>query len=329
MKKRSKLRSVMFIPPMLVLSIMWSTNSNAMNPLIMPQLIDANVFRTLAVVEDDKEEYVTRPEEIEKEAEDLIDQKSIDEAALEVVVQTEGALPKEVSSAEVGVEISEEGQVDEIDETETEEKQDEVACVQKVETEDISEEMEKLRVAMISEFTEFFKTAFLPMYLNYFTAKSFKAPEVYQGLAGIPAQNQNFGAGLGLNLLSLSDYFNTRSIGMTTPFTQNVYNITNEYQTGFNSGSANPMSVPFSNTNFNDSMSPQMMNHATASSYSYNFNSLSVQNHSRFDQMNAQNKVVPISNPGIAPASVMNPGAVNTQPRANTTLPTMMHTIHE
>lgn len=335
MKSRTRLRTTLRAPlrlsPLLVLLALGTGNSYGVIPLLPSHFANTEIFRIPAVVDDEKDEYVTKADNIIEENSIDIEQKSIDEASDEVMVLIEGGMPKVALSAE-DEEKEEEGEkeVSKVDSADNP-SEDKVVC----ETEDTKEstpatEIEKISIQVMNQFSEFMKTAFIPMYMNYLATKSFKAPEVYTGFAGVPASNQNFGSGLGLNLLSLSDYFNTRSLGIASPFTQNVYNISGDFHMG---SAMSPMQAPSTNFNMasinnNSFVTPEPGFIQTANTFpSFNFNSASIHNQSRFDQMNAQN-IAPASATVTPPVS-LNSKMINTAPRSNIALPSMINTIGE
>lgn len=306
MKKRSKTYStLMLVPPMVLMALIWSPSSNAIDiKSFLPETLTA---RTLAVIKGEQDTSVAQPEHIKFE--DILDedQPTIEEATQEVVENTEGALPKKVEEekevvvAEVKVETTEDDEVGEVSaqeesvdkSKEEEEEIDQVACNVEKKKKTLTQEVESQEQDIMAQFNDFFQAVMVPMMANYISSQSFKAPPVQTGFTGIPAQNTNFGAGLGLNLMSLSDYFNARSMGFGAS-TINNYNVTGDFYNGAynNTMGSTPMGLNSNGMNgmnqFNAGMSQTMFNSATASPHTFNFG-MAVQDHSRFDQMRPQN----------------------------------------
>lgn len=312
MKKRSKTYStLMLVPPMVLMALIWSPSSHAID--IKSFLPETFTARTLAVIEGEQATSAAQPEDVELEGILNEDQQSIEEAAQEVVERTEGALPKkqdDVSAEEqlitkIKIETSEDKEVGEVAELEElAEEIDQVTCNVKKKT--LTQEVESQEQDIMAQFNDFFQAVMVPMMANYISNQSFRAPPVQTGFTGIPAQNTNFGSGLGLNLMSLSDYFNARSMGFGAS-TINNYNVTGDFYNGAynNTMGSTPMGLSSNGMNginqFNAGMSQTMFNTATASPHTFNFG-MAVQDHSRFDQMNTQNSQAPVVT-GPAPAA--------------------------
>ena len=343
MKKRSKLCSnLMLIPPMVLLALVWSPGSSAFD--ITSHLPDFLTKRTLAVDTENQSKEITKPEDIV--VEDTVEevQKSIEEAASEVVEQTEGSLPLDIKEKhELEKQIALEFKTEEEKEIPAEEKEeialatktkekeehvskisiksehikkkkknkkkkDQITCEKEEKKKTLTEEVAEQERDIMAQYQDFFKAVMVPMMANYISSQSFKAPQLQMGFAGIPAQNTNYGAGLGLNLLSLSDYYNSRSLGFGGNTTINNYNVTGDYYNG-----AYNNSIP--QNQFNPMMSEQTFSSATASPYGFNFGNMAIQDHSRFDQMNAQNVQIP-SAPAVESAPVITPMVTGPAPAA-------------
>jgi len=305
MKKRNNsYRSLMLVPPMVMMALIWSGNSHAFDT--KSPLDDFFSARKLAVIEGDQETLVTRPEDIKEEDTKVEEQTPIEEVADAIVEETEGSFPKKTEEMdEGGLEIQEEdeevvaeGEKENTDEVgqEKEDNKDLVACEKTEKKKSLAQEVKEQEKDIMQQYQDFFQAVMVPMMANYISTREFKAPPVQYGFTGIPAQNTNFGAGLGLNLLSLSDYYNAKSLGHGN-MTVNNYNVTGDFYNGaYNGTTHSNQQNPYGMNKFNPMMSQQMFDSATTSPYNFNFGGMAVQDHSRFDQMNSQNVQTPILN---------------------------------
>lgn len=333
MKSRKSTSFLMFVPPMLLLTIMWSSTASAvdiksfLNPV--PGIFSS---RNLAVIEGDKEEFVTRPEDISNEDLDE-EQVSIAEASDEVLEKTPGGLPaaeKEEITEVAEVEKEVVAEVKDIAKVEKEEKKkDTVVCETSDEAESLTETITNQEQFIMQELIAFFQTVTIPKLMQFINAQSFRAPELYTGYSGIPARTDNFSGGLGLNLHSMSDIYNMGSMSRTQGGTViNNYNVSGDFYNGaYNGGGAiaQETMAPSAPQMFNPGMNQSMMNNATAAPYGFDFNAGSVANHSRFDQMNGQNMMtaMPVATPALIPGPA--PAAFI----APTNVPSMRNTIPE
>lgn len=341
MKKRNNLFStLMLVPPMVLLAVVWSPVSIADD--MDSDARTATFSRGLAVLEGDQDESVTKAEDIPEDLSIEAKQKTIEEAGDEVVKNIEGALPAEgvdtetllteaeASQAEVVLETTEEEEpTEEVAAEESkienikkakkkEEVKDAVACKNKEEEETLTEEVAQQEKDIMQEMKDFFQAVMVPMLANYVSQQSFRAPPVQTGFAGIPAKNMNFGAGIGLNLLSLSDYYNARSMGFGNT-TINNYNVGGNFYNGPSSNGS--MGTGQFTPQYNPMMSNQMFNAATSSPHSFNFGGLAVKDHSRFDQMNAQNtqaRITPMVQTSQLQTLVARPADIPVQKTTNT-----------
>lgn len=297
MKKRD---NIMFIPPMILLAMIWSPISYAVEAPAEDQT--PKIFqRSLAVDEDNQETYVTKPEDIDTKVIVEEDQKTIEEVTEEVVSDSmkveEVKDKKEEKVEEEVVAVENEKDAEEVAITETTIDKDQVTCKEHEEKKTIVQEVKSQERDIMKEFNDFLQAVMVPMMANYISGQSFQAPPVQTGFTGIPAGNTNHTNGLGLNLLSLSDYYNARSMGSagSTGTTINNYNVTGDFYNGaYNPMAGNQLGIE-TKQQFNPLMSQTMFNSATASPFGFNFGGLAVKDHSRFEQLNAQNIQAPIA----------------------------------
>lgn len=249
---------------LILLTFIWSFPSNAIDiKSHLSGVPDIFSGRSLAIIEGDREELVTKPEEISEETINE-DQISINEAADKVLEQTLGG----VAVAETKVQV--------------EEKENTIVCEQENEAISLTEEVETQHLAIMKQMMSYMETltTTLPKLMNLLMAQNFKAPQVNTGYTGIAAQNTNHAAGIGLNLLSLSDFYNTRSLDQGGTVINN-YNVSGDFYHGaYNGGGA---------INAPKMFSPMMEPITPPAPFGFDFNAGAVRNHSRFDQMNDQN----------------------------------------